>query len=184
MKNNSLGFIAIISIVIISNGCGLLNRFKMEKDVDRENEYSVTYCDTILRQFYRYPDEFTPVISNIDPEIQVTPVTLGDLYCYQIEFKEIPLFRNYELWLDDIKFNFNLDSNSPDCSKVGDKIICLVDQIKLGNECSNRRYSDSKNKFDCIYKHRWNMKIRGVVCDSVYGPFSNSISNISLQCTK
>ncbi|MFM9944499.1 MAG: hypothetical protein ACKVQB_04630 [Bacteroidia bacterium] len=185
MSANKIIVFLGLSFMIITNGSNAVGQSKkIKKTKQAEIDYTISYCDTVVRQFYRYPEAFTPVITNIDPEIQVTPVTLGDLYCYQIEFAETRLFRNFEIWLNDIKFEFTLNTNNPNCNKVGDKIVCLVDQIQLGNQCLIGGPASTENKFDCIYQLRWTVKVRGVVCDSIYGPFSKELTNVSLQCGK
>jgi hypothetical protein len=177
MKKNTLGFLIL---VLLLNNCGI---FKNSGQTNKTDDINIANnCDSFIMKFYKYPKDYTPIISNIDPEKQVVPVTLGDLYAYQIEFNDIKLFRNYEVWLDDIKFDFDLESNNPNCSQVGDKIICLVDQIKLGKECSDKNYEDTKNGYDCVFMHRWTIKVRGKACDNVFGPFSNELQRVSLQC--
>ncbi len=172
------------SIILVNFfSCSLLKGQRGEKAKKQQEVSGLTFCDTVVRQFHRYPNDFTPVISNINPEYQVTPVTLGDLYSYQIEFKELRIFRKYELWLDDIKFDFDLDANNPNCTKVGDRIVLQVDQIKLGEACLEKKLSEMENKFDCIYSHRWSIKLRGVTCGNVFGPYSETLSNISIQCS-
>ena len=66
----------------------------------------------------------------------------------------------------------------------GDKVVCFVDQLKLGSECRRRRYGDLTTDYDCIYSHRWTLKARGKVCEKFYGPYSSEIKKASFQCKK
>ncbi len=137
----------------------------------------VSFCDTIEKQLMRNADLYRINILNIDPKYTVNVIKKGEKDVYQINFDYNSIYIGFEIWFDDILFEFDYGNN---CERVGDKVVCFVDQTELGNKCKGI-YS-TNNIYLCIYERRWPIKIRGKVCENIYGPFSKILVDVSLQC--
>lgn len=183
MNRKSNIFVAII-LTLLAFNCNLprkaINKKKSEISAITPK---LSYCDSVQNFLIKDYESYKMKIVNIDPKKHVYTTLKSNKDTYQIDFTYNSIFNKFEVWINDIKFDFQIGSN--DCRLDGDNVQCFVNQEILGRECLKRGYAgDSVNSFDCIYGPRWTIKVRGKICDSVFGPFSDEINKVSLQCKK
>jgi hypothetical protein len=147
-----------------------------------EVKVSKSKCDTIGAYILANLESMKPTILNINPRFNVYTVKKDGEDYYQIEWKHIPVYDSYEINFNNA-FSITLHVNSDECQLIGDRIHFYINQVGLGNLCM--RYTPKgDNLYDCIYRNLWSIRVRGIACTNVLGPYGENLNKISLQCSE
>lgn len=170
---------------------GLINSCKSSKQNTNSNtknenveevKGSKSKCDTIGAYILANLESMKPTILNINPRFNVYTVKTDGGDYYQFEWKHIPFYDSYEINFNN-SFSITLAVNSDECKLIGDRIHFYINQVELGNLCM--KYTPKgDNSYDCIYRNLWNLRVRGITCNNILGPYSESLNKVSLQCSE
>ena len=143
-------------------------------------------CDVVKINIEKNPENYTPKIFLLDNSVMYAEMNNEKDYkeFYHLQFQLILGIEKYEVWFNDVKFVVII--NEDDCFLTGKIVNCSIDQAMIAALCKSSTYpkNDNENGLDCVFKTKWNIKVRGKACENVFTPFSDVIKHLDLQCQK